>query len=140
MYLCNFFVAWKNWINLNHFPNHFFQCFKFWPKKHGLRVFLLFWQIIWNGNFSHLPNYFWYNNEFCHLQEFEFEILKSQFLPQKLKRWHICIFFPITEIMYFFAIDIFEKKIHLKWEKCFARIKEHFLLWSYVKNYGAGQS
>ena len=54
-------------------------------------------------------NYFWYDNEFCHFQEFEFEILKSQFLHQKLKRCHIYNFFPITDIMYFFATAKFEK-------------------------------
>ena len=67
------------------FPQSFFSMFQIltqeaWPegifysgKKSEMAIFFL-------------SNYFWYDDEFCNLQEFEFEILKSQFLPQKLKR------------------------------------------------------
>ena len=66
------------------FPQSFFSMFQIltqeaWPegifysgKKSEMAIFFL-------------SNYFWYDDEFCNLQEFEFEILKSQFLPQKLK-------------------------------------------------------
>ena len=79
------------------FPQSFFSMFQIltqeaWPE--GI-FFILANHLKWQFLIQFLSSKS-YDNKVC--------------LLQKLKRWHICNFFPITEIMYFFAIDRFEKK------------------------------